>query len=171
MGDNDSGVRAAEDTAAAPLPSARASVRGPSTAEGEGEPRLRGPRSKRSGVGGSRAERGPHGASSSTRPTPARVLESAGGSSEGPAPKVEKVDFECDGEEWVATLVGRSGGGRGSVPLAWLRFDPVPTGESAPAREVMIVGRSVTELSESELIAALRRSDAVEVAEPNIPDP
>lgn len=79
----------------------------------------------------------------------------------GLEPDVLETPFEIDGLGWVVRVLGRSGGsGPGRTPLLLLGFweVDVDAADGDPARERLVVGRTLSGLSTTILEHALSRA-------------
>lgn len=97
-----------------------------------------------------------------SKPTPVRALEDTPRPrGEEPGPPPERATFESEGRSWVAEVVGQAGGpGPGDGPgLLLLRLEPEEPGDGPGPREAWLVGKRLSELTESHLERALARSE------------
>lgn len=66
-----------------------------------------------------------------------------------------EAQLEVDGERWTVRVLGCSVAGPASAPLPFLLLGFFSADEpSAPRREALLVGRSLSDLTELELLAA-----------------
>lgn len=92
------------------------------------------------------------------RPTPVRAsLDGHEGTSGGADPEEEEIQLALDGSEWVVRVNGRTRAGVavGGAPILMLGFfdDPAAT---VPRLEALVVGRSLSDMSEGQIDAAFR---------------
>ena len=87
------------------------------------------------------------------RPTPARTMPK----SEAPVavePDTGQVQLEVDGKLWTVTVLGRAGGGA-ATPLLLLGFRAADEQSAVPTLEALVVGKTLSGISESRLEVAL----------------
>jgi hypothetical protein len=90
------------------------------------------------------------------KPTPARVMAATEGEPSPSAATVETITLESGGSSWSVRVLGRSGGGDASaVPLLLLGFWEGLEPQGDPQRERVVVGRSLTTMSDGDLRDAL----------------
>lgn len=115
----------------------------------------------RRGQAGGRGSRGQGPRRPRGRPPPARPDDASAPPAPAPEPDEAEVGLAVGGELWSVRVLGRSASGRGvaSSPLILLGFwSPGSPGDGPPARETLVVGRTLAGLSEAELLAAHARS-------------
>lgn len=92
-------------------------------------------------------------------PRPARDAAPTEPLPAGPEPDVAEASFEVGDEAWVVRVLGRAGGSRdGATPLLLLGFWAPDSGGADHIRELLIVGRALSELTDSDLRAAHGRA-------------
>jgi len=81
-------------------------------------------------------------------------------------PDLTEARVEFEGQAWRVTLLGRAGGAAaGAAPLLLLGFGPAESSEGSPTHEALIVGRTLSAVSESSLKQALASASPVSAEE------
>ena len=100
------------------------------------------------------------GAGRQAKPTPVRALGKAGASAPAVEPDLTEAVIEVEGRSWTVRVLGRSGRGGigGAPPLLLVGFWEQGSVDSGHAREALVVGRTLAELSASRLEGAFARA-------------
>lgn len=109
--------------------------------------------------GGARDQAPPDSAKPSPpqAPTPVRAMTGTEAPSSPTEADAEEVEVEVDGDGWTVRVLGRSGGSMPSrVPMLLLGFWQEGDDGREPAREALVVGRTLEALSGADLEGALR---------------
>lgn len=92
-------------------------------------------------------------------PRPARDAAPPDPSPTGPEPDAAEVTLEVGDETWVVRVLGRAGGSQdGATPLLLLGFWAPDSDGADHARELLIVGRTLNELTDSDLRETYERA-------------
>lgn len=93
-------------------------------------------------------------------PKPLSVREVAGDAAASKdAPDLGETEIQVDDERWIVRVLGRAGRASGTSPrLLLLGFWKPGDSEGTPLREVMVVSRTLDDLSEEALTDAFSRS-------------
>ena len=93
------------------------------------------------------------GDQSGPRPTPARAIPRSG----HPVvvePDIGEVQIEVEGRVWTVTVLGRAGGAA-ATPLLLLGFEAADRPSGGVTSEALVVGKTLSGISEARLVAAL----------------
>jgi hypothetical protein len=84
----------------------------------------------------------------SRKPVPVRAMARSEAPPSPSEPDAEEVELTVDGVDWVARVLGRSGGSRvGATPLLLVGFWPVESPSGTCQREALVVARTLSGVS------------------------